>query len=79
MLGGLFFSGWAFWHRNTKLLAASQPAFLQLIVIGSLISMSAIFPVSMDHRDLTPEPDWTSGPGRYPSLDAMCMLQVRSV
>ena len=72
------FGVWAVVNRKHPLLVASQPLFLVLVLVGSIISMSAVYPLCVDHRDQVPQavpPGTTSGV--YPDLDVTCNLQAR--
>lgn len=41
-------AGWTYVRRGSRVVQASQPAFLYLICFGSIISAAAIFPSSFD-------------------------------
>ena len=70
---GIFFALWTYAHRSVPMVSASQPVFLYLIVAGSLISLAAVFPLSMDHKGMEPEKVQANATtGVYPKLDAAC-------
>lgn len=43
-----FFIGWIVWNRHTRIVQASQPAFLIMICFGAVVMSSAIIPLSID-------------------------------
>jgi hypothetical protein len=73
-----YFAAWTVLNRRHPLLRASQFEFLLLIVFGSVISLTSVFFLARDHRDMAPRVvsgNSTRG-GVYPSLDRACNAQV---
>jgi len=54
--------------RREKDVRLWQPFYLYVLLLGCLITLSAIIPMSMDDRDIKPNSD-----GSYPVLDHACM------
>ncbi|KAL1498962.1 hypothetical protein AB1Y20_013482 [Prymnesium parvum] len=59
--------GWTYLHRDHPVVKSAQPPFLMLIAGGVFVTLLAVYPLSLDHRDVTPDEN-----GRYPSLDGAC-------
>ena len=78
MAAGVVFFAWSVYHRRSRLLKVSQPGFLCAIIVGSLLSLSAVLPASRDHLYTDPtvataaDGDGTS----FPDLDVACNMQV---
>ena len=73
--GGVFFA-WSVYHRKSRLLKVSQPGFLCAIIVGSTLSLSAVFPASRDHLTLEPTASTADGDVTFPQLDIACNMQV---
>merc|ERR1719498_2076045 len=73
VLIGVCFALWTVVHRRTSLVRSSQPGFLCAIVLGSLLSLSAVFPAALDHRG---HPSAQAEDAHFAVLDMACNLQV---
>ena len=47
----MYFIGWTFFNRNSKVIKASQPFFLVMIAFGVLTLAGALIPLSFDNND----------------------------
>jgi hypothetical protein len=46
---------WTYLHKNTRVIKASQPFFLQMIIVGILVFSSAIVPLTFDDKRFSQE------------------------
>ena len=67
------FAAWTIVNRSSRVVKVAQPGFLCAIVLGSLLSLSSVYPAAIDSRSYASPLDETS---RFASLDAGCNLQA---
>jgi len=73
---GCAFGVWTVCYRHSRVVKSSQPGFLCAIVVGSLLSLSAIIPAGLDHRGMSSDSSTMDEDTRFPSLDFACNLQA---
>merc|ERR1712196_721044 len=80
---GLLFAIWTIINFNTRIVRASQPQFLLLIIFGCWVSSATIFPIAVDDSSVLEEgpnlmsyADWDEDEQReeFSQMDFMCML-----
>mmetsp|Transcript_27157 Transcript_27157/g.67229 ORF Transcript_27157/g.67229 Transcript_27157/m.67229 type:complete len:877 (-) Transcript_27157:365-2995(-) len=70
---GVGFAVWTVYHRHSRVVKSAQPGFLCAIVLGSLLSLSSVFPAAIDHRGTASAQDEGA---RFVALDLGCNLQA---
>jgi len=70
---GVGFAMWTVYKRHSRVVKSAQPGFLCAIILGSLISLSSIFPAAIDHRGFGTAQDEGA---RFAALDLGCNLQA---
>ena len=70
---GVGFAIWTVTNRKSRVVKVAQPGFLCAIVVGSLLSLSSIFPAAIDSRSYGTPQDESS---RFSSLDRGCNQQA---
>ena len=66
---------WVGAQRHHPLIISAQPPLVLATLAGSALSLSAVYPASVDLRGLTAHAA-RPATGRFPSLDAACNLTV---
>ena len=51
----LLFMGWTFVHQDKRVVNASQPIFLVIVCLGTLLMGASIIPMSLDDEVVSPE------------------------
>jgi|EP00966_Prymnesium_polylepis_P294189 hypothetical protein len=62
--------------EGNKLIKASQPLFMMILVFGTVLSLASAYPMALDDQQASVNEEVANGErGRFPLLDWMCNVQ----